>query len=70
MPRSRPWYPPEFREQMVALVQAGRTPEELGTPLFCCWMKLHRLCGFVHARSAAGVGAWLPVGCDFDGAAA
>jgi transposase len=30
MPRSRPPYPPEFREQMVALVRAGRTPEELG----------------------------------------
>ncbi len=30
MPRSRPPYPPEFREQMVALIRAGRTPEELG----------------------------------------
>ena len=29
MPRSRQPYPPEFREQMVALVRAGRTPEEL-----------------------------------------
>ena len=29
MPRSRPPYAPEFREQMVALVRAGRTPEEL-----------------------------------------
>jgi transposase len=29
MPRSRPPYPPEFREQIVALVRAGRTPEEL-----------------------------------------
>ena len=29
MPRSRPPYPPEFREQMVALVRSGRTPEEL-----------------------------------------
>ena len=29
MPRTRPSYPPEFREQMVELVKAGRTPEEL-----------------------------------------
>ena len=29
MPKSRPPYPPEFRQQMVALVRAGRTPEEL-----------------------------------------
>ena len=29
MPKSRPPYPPEFRQQMVDLVQAGRTPEEL-----------------------------------------
>jgi transposase len=29
MPRTRPPYPPEFREQIVELVRAGRTPEEL-----------------------------------------
>jgi len=29
MPRSRPPYPSEFRRQMVELVRAGRTPEEL-----------------------------------------
>ena len=29
MPKTRKPYPPEFREQMIALVQAGRTPEEL-----------------------------------------
>lgn len=29
MPRTRKPYPPEFRAQMVALVRAGRTPEEL-----------------------------------------
>lgn len=29
MPRTRPAYPPEFRRQIVELVQAGRTPEEL-----------------------------------------
>ena len=29
MPRSRPPYPPEFREQILELVKAGRSPEEL-----------------------------------------
>ena len=29
MPRTRRAYPPEFRQQMVELVRAGRTPEEL-----------------------------------------
>ena len=29
MPRTRPPYAPEFREQMLELVRAGRTPEEL-----------------------------------------
>ena len=29
MPRTRPPYTPEFREQMVELVRGGRTPEEL-----------------------------------------
>ena len=30
MPRGRPPYPPELRSQLVELVRAGRTPEELG----------------------------------------
>jgi transposase len=29
VPRTRQPYPPEFRQQMVQLVKAGRTPEEL-----------------------------------------
>jgi len=29
MPRTRPAYPPEYRQQMVELVRAGRSPEEL-----------------------------------------
>ncbi len=29
MPKTRKPYPPESREQLVALVHAGRTPEEL-----------------------------------------
>ena len=29
MPRTRPPYSPEFRRQMIELVRAGRTPQEL-----------------------------------------
>ena len=30
MAKTRPPYAPEFRRQIVELVRAGRTPEELG----------------------------------------
>ncbi len=29
MPRSRPPYPPEFRQELVQLVRSGRSPESL-----------------------------------------
>ena len=29
MPRTRPPYAPEFRQQILELVRAGRTPDEL-----------------------------------------
>lgn len=29
MPRTRPPYPPAFRQQMIELVRAGRSPREL-----------------------------------------
>jgi transposase len=29
MPNPRPAYPPEFRQKMIELVRAGRSPEEL-----------------------------------------
>ena len=29
MPRTRPPYAPEFRRQIIEMVRAGRTPEEL-----------------------------------------
>ena len=29
MPKSRPPYPPEFRQRMVELVRAGRNPDDL-----------------------------------------
>jgi len=35
MPRTRPPYPPEFRQQMVGLVRAGRKPAELTEEFGC-----------------------------------
>lgn len=29
MPKTRPAYPPEYRERIIELARAGRTPEEL-----------------------------------------
>jgi transposase len=29
MPRSRPAYPPEFRQKLIELAHAGRSPEQL-----------------------------------------
>ena len=43
MPRTRPPYPPEFRRQMVELVRAGRTPEELSQEFEpTAWYNPHR----------------------------
>jgi len=33
MPRTHPPYPPEYRQQIVELVRAGRRPEELAREL-------------------------------------
>jgi transposase len=44
MPRSRPPYPLEFRNQIIALARAGRTPAELAQEFeptaqtICNWM--------------------------------
>ena len=35
MPKSRPPYAPEFRQQMIELVRAGRTPGELAGEFKC-----------------------------------
>ena len=35
MPRSRSPYPPEFRQQIVELVESGRTPAELAREFGC-----------------------------------
>ena len=36
MAKTRPAYRPEFRRQMVELVHAGRSPEELAREWRCC----------------------------------
>ena len=35
MPKSHAPYPPEFRQQMIELVHAGRNPEELSEEFDC-----------------------------------
>ena len=35
MAKTHPPYPPEFRQQMIELVRAGRTPGELGREFEC-----------------------------------
>jgi transposase-like protein len=35
MPKSRPPYPAEFRQQMIELVHAGRNPSELAREFAC-----------------------------------
>ena len=35
MPRTRPPYPAEFRQQMIELVHSGRTPSELAKEFGC-----------------------------------
>jgi transposase len=45
MPRTRPPYSPEFRQQIIELVRAGRSPEELSREFeptgqtICNWVK-------------------------------
>ena len=36
MPRTRPPYPPEFREQIIALARAGRSVEDLARQFEPC----------------------------------
>jgi transposase len=39
--RTRPPYPAAFREQMVELVKAGRSPEELAVEFGCSAQSIH-----------------------------
>ena len=41
MPRTRSPYPPEFREQIVALARAGRSVEELAREFEPCAHTIH-----------------------------
>lgn len=50
MPRTRPAYPPEFREQIVALARAGRSVEELAKEFEPCG---HTIRGWVRAAGVA-----------------
>jgi transposase len=36
VPRSKPPYPAEFRQQIIELARAGRTPQELAREFGCC----------------------------------
>ena len=45
MPKTKPPYPAEFRQQMVELVRAGRTPAELSREFGCTRADHHQLGG-------------------------
>lgn len=58
MPRTRSPYPAEFREQIVALVRAGRSPEDLAEEFEPC---AHTIYGWIRqaGRSGDAAGATL-----------
>jgi len=50
MAKTRPPYPPEFRRQMVELVRAGRSPEELAQEFESTAQSVRGLLGGVRRR--------------------
>jgi transposase len=54
MPKKHPPYPPEFRRQMVELVRAGRTPEELSREFEPSAQAIHGEPGFPGAPDPQG----------------
>lgn len=54
MPKSRPPYPAEFRQQMIDLAQAGRTPAELSREFGCSAQTITNWLGSAGASRAAG----------------
>jgi len=56
MPKSRPPYPAEFREQMIELVRAGRNPSELARGFACSAQTIHNWV----AQAAIDAGKPLP----------
>lgn len=60
MPRTRPPYPPEFREQLVALHRAGRTIEELAREFEPSEQTIRNW--VAQSAPAAGAGGTAPAG--------
>src|ERR1043165_5496380 len=52
MPTSKPPYPAEFRQQMVELVQAGRTPTQLAREFKCSAQSITNWVALAAADSA------------------
>jgi hypothetical protein len=59
MPVSRPPHPPEFWEQIIALVRARRTPEELAVPHPVSWTRRRPKSGRLPGKFQADFG-WGP----------
>jgi transposase len=57
MAKTRPPYSPEFRRQMVELVRAGRSPEELAREFEPTAQSSRTGLGGLSARAAAAMGA-------------
>ncbi len=63
MPKSRPPYPAEFRQQIIELAQAGRTPAELSREFGCTaqtianWLGAAGHAAAGHAKSRSGADA-------------
>ncbi len=57
MPKSRPPYPPEFRQRIIELVRKGRTPESLAEQFETATPGSGRMASRpTSARSSAGCG--------------
>ena len=60
MPKSKPPYPAEFRQQLVELVQAGRTPAELSREFRVSAQTITNWCGVAGVARSAAVQAAAP----------
>jgi len=61
VPKSKPPYPAEFRQQMVELVKAGRTPAELSREFGVSAQTIANRCGIAGvARAGTAPGANAP----------
>jgi transposase len=70
MPRSHSPYPPEFRQQMVELVRAGRTPNELAQEFeptaesIRNWVKQAEIPSLRSGQALAKATAWIAAAKD------